>query len=327
MKRTIFAATLFLIIWCDSKSYGDELRFERASDHCYYLQLVESGENVGIIATDEGAVMVNSPQESDLSLAVSTLKHITSKPVRWVVFTDYNFARAANARFFVEQGTQVLISNRLRSFSKRIVIKTDSSNEPVPKSLGSDGNQDALAGVPELSFDGQVHLFPSNLEIRIFQIKPKSRTGGDVVIYVPAEKVLFVGDLFEADSFPTIDTAAEGTALGWIEGLKQAIDSVPLLKSAIALQPKPVPKTEPEKTLEEKVAVISVHGKAANLQNMKDLLEVSQKLRTDISRAIRAGRTWDGFIASPVSEPYRRYGNLASFSAKIFEELKSAAAK
>jgi len=326
MKRTIFAATLFLIIWCDSKSYGDELRFERASDHCYYLQLVESGENVGIIATDEGAVMVNSPQESDLSLAVSTLKHITSKPIRWVVFTDYYFARAASARFFAEQGTQVLISNRLRSFSKRIVIKTDSGNEAVPKSSGTDGNQDALAGLPELSFDRQVHLFPSNLEIRISQIKPKSRTGGDVVLYVPAEKVLFVGDLFEAESFPSIDTASEGSALGWIEGLKQVIDSVPLLKSAIS-QIKPAPKTEPEKTLEEKIAVISVHGGAANLQNMKDMLEVAQKLRNDISRAIRAGRTWDGFIASPVSEPYRRYGNLASFSAKIFEELKSAATK
>jgi hypothetical protein len=326
MKRTILAATLFLMISSGSESSGDEARFERVSDHCYYLQLAGSVENVGVIATDEGVLLVNSPQESDLSLAVSTLKHITSRAVRWVAFTDYELARAASARFFTEQGSQILTSTRLRSFSKRIVIKTDSKDGIAPKSIPGDGDQDALAGVPELSFDGQMHLFPSNLEIRIFQIKPKSRTGGDVVVYVPAEKVLFVGGLFETDSFPTIDTASEGTALGWIEGLKQAIDSVPLLKSAFApQQPKPAPKTEPEKTLEEKVAVISVHGKTANLQNLKDMLEVSQKLRTDISRSIRAGRTWDGFIASPVSEPYRRYGNFASFSAKIFDELKPAA--
>jgi hypothetical protein len=51
-----------------------------------------------------------------------------------------------------------------------------------------------------------------------------------VVVFVPAEKVLFVGALHEFARYPEIDTESEGDALDWIEGTKQVIASVPLLK-------------------------------------------------------------------------------------------------
>jgi len=324
MKRVLLTAALVFIICCGNVSYGAEPRFEKVSDHCYYLQLEMSGENIAAIATDEGVLVVNPPQEPDLSLAVGALRRMTSKAVRWVVFTDHHFARADGIHFFAEQGAQLLTSARLRDLSKRIIIRTDSKDATIPESGTNNGILDALSAFPELIFDRQMNLFPSNLEIRILAIQPKARTGGDIVIHVPSEKVLFVGDLFETGRFPDIDTAYEGSALGWIEGLRQAINSVPLLKPAIPLQAKPELKSEPEKTLEERIAVVSARGRVANLQNMKDLLEVSQRLRNDILRAVRAGRTWDTFLASPISEPYRSYGNLASFAARLFEDLTAA---
>ena len=58
---------------------------------------------------------------------------------------------------------------------------------------------------------------------------------------------------------------------------------------------------------------------------MKDLLEASQKLRNDLARAVRSGRTCDGFLASPAADPYRSYDNLAAFAAQLFEALTTAA--
>ena len=55
-------------------------------------------------------------------------------------------------------------------------------------------------------------------------------------------------------------------------------------------------------------------------KNMKDLLESSRKLRSDISRSVKRGRTCDDFLASPVADPYRSYANLYSFAAQLFAE-------
>ncbi len=323
MKKTAFTSVFAFTMWCGIACYGAEPRFNKVSDHCYYLGLERSGENVAAVATDDGVLIINPPPEPELSVATGALKRITSKAVRWMIFTDQSIARSGGTRLLSEQGAQLLTSFRLRALSKQIVVKTDTADGTAPKSIAGDSSQNGSGAFPELVFDHQMHLFPSNLEIRIFEVRSKARTGGDVIVFVPAEKVLIVGDFFETGSFPDIDVAADGSAVGWIEGMKQVIDAVPLLRSAIPLT-KPLPKSEPEKTLEEKVVVVTGRGDAANLQDMKDLLELSQKLRNDISKSIKMGRSWDSFVASPVSEPYRGYPNFAQFAARLFENLTAA---
>jgi hypothetical protein len=302
MKKVIFAAVLAFAIRCGCESFGATSGFEKVGDHCYYLQLKER-KNVAAVVTEDGILVVDPPQEPDLSVAVDALRRISSKPVRWVVLTDPRFSRAAGTRFFAEQGSLLLASTQLRALSTTQPEETPS--------------------FPWLTFERQMHLFPSNLEIRIMAIQHKASTGGDVVAYVPAEKVLFVGDLYEAACYPDIDDASQGSALGWIDGLKQVIDSVPVLKSAIP--PKPEPKPKQERTLEEGILVVSARGEASNLQNMKDLLEACQKLRRDISKAIRMGQSCESFLASPGADPYRGYANLAPFAAQLFEDLAAAA--
>ena len=114
----------------------------------------------------------------------------------------------------------------------------------------------------------------------------------------------------------------EGSAPGWINGLKQVIDSVPLLKSAMP-QPKPDPSAvpEPEKTLEEQITVIPGHGPAANLQQMKDLLALTQKLRTEAARAVAARRSREDFLRLLSMEVFGAYGNLEAFAGQLFDDL------
>jgi len=163
-------------------------------------------------------------------------------------------------------------------------------------------------------------MYPSGVEVRIVSVQHKARTGGDVVLYVPEEKVLLVGDLYESARYPVIDNASEGDALGWLDGVKQVMDSIPLFKSAIP-QAKLEAKPKPEKTLEEEVLVISSRDVVSSLQNVKDLLDGTQKLRRDIAKAVNAGRSCDRFLASAVSFPYRSYGNLASYAQQLCAAL------
>jgi cyclase len=304
--------TILWVLWICLDTFCATPHFEKVSGHCYYLPL-KGGWNVGIVATDDGILMVNPPEERDRATMEETLNRLSSKPVRWILFTDPRYMRATGALYYAERGAQLLAGARCRSLSAKM---TDLGLKDVAESAEMGRNSEEMRSFPWIVFDRQIHLFPSNHEIRIIALQNNAHTGGDVVALAPTEKVLFTGDLYEAARYPDIDVDSGGDALGWIDGLKQIIDAIPLLKSAI-----PQTKADPEKTLEEEITIISAHGEVSNLQNMKDLLGSAQKLRNDISKAMKAGRSQEQFLASPDADSYREVANFESFAARLFEAL------
>jgi len=319
MKGTIWAALVF-IIGCGDNFYGAERRFEKVSDHCYYMQLKESGDNVAAVITDEGILLINPPAEPDLPVVVEALKRLTFKAVRWIVFTDYRFTHAAGARHFAQRGAILIASAPLRALSAPTPASSDLKEASTAKPERKDVTSSDILSFPWFIFSRQMRLFPAGLEIRIFALKDKALTGGDVVVIVPADKALFTGGLLETGRYPDIDRSSDGSALGWINGLKQVVEAMPVLKPAIA-QAKPEVKPEQEKTLEEGIAVVPGRGDITNLQVMKDLLDVSQKLRNEISKGIKAGNSCDNVLDSPNLDSYRTYSNFYSFASRLCEAL------
>jgi glyoxylase-like metal-dependent hydrolase (beta-lactamase superfamily II) len=295
-------------------------RFEKVSDHVYFLQPKGDGANVAAVSAEGGLLLVNPPAEPDLQPVLEALKRIAARPVRWVVDTDYLLEWSGGGAMLLGQGAALLASSDLRRLAS-------AAPEQAGKSAGVEEAR-AEAG-PRISFTRQMRLFPDNLEIRIIAVQHKAVTAGDVMVFIPAEKVLITGQLFVSGRFPEIDrTGGEGSALGWIDGLKQAIDTVPLLKSAMP-QPKPDPSKPPpeEKTLEELVTVIPGRGQRSNLQEMKDLLEAALKLRSELARAIGAGRSCESTLSSSALGAVRSLGNFESFAALLFDDLAAQRAK
>ncbi|MEJ2247608.1 MAG: hypothetical protein P8Y80_16260 [Acidobacteriota bacterium] len=190
---------------------------------------------------------------------------------------------------------------------------------------------------PEFIFKNRMYLFPDDVEIDIHALPHEARTGADIFAYVPDEKVLFVGRLFEPGYYPDIDTSTGGSALKWIDALEKVIDSVPLLISAI---PPEEPEDEEgleeggvageeeeEKTLEEMITVIPARGEVTDLQAMKDMLDISKKLRNGISRTVKAGRSCERYLDSGGAAAYRIYGNFYPYATQLCEELAPGKAK
>jgi glyoxylase-like metal-dependent hydrolase (beta-lactamase superfamily II) len=319
MKRALISAALVFVAARGCASFGAPLRFEKLSEHCYYLQLRGGAENVGAVVTGEGTLIIDPPPEPDLTTALEALKRVSTQAVRWAVFTDPHLAQTAAARRFAETATVFLGTEQLRTMSN--AVGPEGSEPAAAKREDKAGHSAEQPSPAWFVFGHQMHLFPSGVEIRVFSLQHKAHTGADLVVLVPEEKVLFVGGLYEAARYPEIDTALDGNPLEWIDGVKQVLESTPVLKPAIP-QSKPRPKTEKE-TLEEGIVVVSAHGDSSNLQNMKDLLEACQKLRNELLRGIKAGRSCDEFLASPASDPYRSYGNLEPYAQQLFEALSA----
>ncbi len=287
--------------------------FRKVSNHFYYLEPATGTANTGAVITGDGVLLIDPPPEPETPALQSSLKAVTSRSVRWVVYTDYQRFRAGDSAAFQKLGA-VIIGSKEQDRLAASLPATDPSLGVQPAQTRPN---------PRFLFNRQLHLFPAGIEVRILAVRYKARTAGDVIIFVPSEKVLQVGDLFSPASYPMIDSGpGEGSAPGWIDGLKQVIDSVPLLKSAMP-QPKPDPSAvpDPEKSLEELVTVIPGHGAPANLQQMKDLLAITQKLRTEAARAVASRRSREEFIRLLSMEVYGAYGNLEAFAGQLFDDL------
>jgi glyoxylase-like metal-dependent hydrolase (beta-lactamase superfamily II) len=280
--------------------------FEKITDHYYFARSIEGGPNTGVVVTREGVLMIDPPGERELQQTEEALRKITSSAVRWVVHTNYRRVQSSSYAHFLKQGAILINSAPL----DRLAFPAPEPPKPA-----------------RFVFEGQMRLFPENLEVRIFAVNKKAITAGDVVVYIPSEKVLHAGELFIPGSFPAIDTqSGEGDALGWLEAMKQTIAVVPLLKSAMP-QPKPElppPPPELEKTPEEYVFVIPGVGSPSNLKEMKNLLESAQKLRAQVARAVALRRTLQTFLTAPGLEGFRSLTNFQTYAGQLYEALAAA---
>jgi hypothetical protein len=293
--------SLLFIIGVGLNARAAESRFEKVSEHCYLLQ---GGTGVAAIVTSDGVLLVNPPGEPGLTAAVDALRRLTQKPVRWMVATDYRFALSKGATYFGEHGALLLTSKEQAEILTSLQGE-DSTSETADR----------------LIFGSQMHLFPGGVEVRIFGVRNKARTGGDVVVFLPSDKIVAVGDLFTPGSYPDIDVnPGRGDALGWIDGMKQVIDAIPLLKPAIT-QPKPEIKPEEEKTLEQMMLVLSSFGTPSDLQQMKDLLSAAQKLREQMARIVALRRSCESFLSSAESAEFHAFGNLEGYATALCAAL------
>jgi glyoxylase-like metal-dependent hydrolase (beta-lactamase superfamily II) len=316
MKKAIFGIWIFAVLWLAAAPDGRTAPagFQKITPHFYYLESKSGAANTCALITTEGVVLIDPPPEAEIPALMNSLKVLTTRTIRWVVNTDYQQALSGGSAAFAKLGAAVIGSKELDRLAGAMPPPPD-PNLPAPAAASRPN--------PRFLFGQQLHLWPAGIEVRILAVKTKARTAGDVVVYVPAEKVLVTGDFFAPGKFPAIDNAGgEGTARGWIEGLKQVIDFVPILKSAMP-QPKadPVPVPEPEKTLEEMMLVMPGHGPASNMQQVKSLWTAAQKLRTEANRAITAGRTREDFLKSLSPDVFGEFGNLEPFAALLYDDL------
>lgn len=349
MRKALFAAVLLLSSGAPAKS--EEALFRQVSNHCYVLHIEESGENIAVVVSGQGVLLFDPPPEPDLSILVESLKVITERPVRWMIQTGYSPFRTEGVEYFARKGAVLLAGFRQSD-------PHPPAQEPVPLPRRTGAPRPGTAGnpaefvrtvpdsarletspVPEIIFKDDLLLYPENLEIRINELDKEARTRADIFAYIPEEKVLFAGRLFDPGHYPNVAVMSEGSVLKWIDGLQQMVDSVPLLISAIPPE-RPEDedgegtqksgasagdaesaKEEKEPTLEEMVAVISSRGEVSNLKELKDTLEAANALRSGISASVRAGRSCERYLNSSSANRYRNYGYFSSFTEQLCREL------
>lgn len=181
----------------------------------------EGRPNAGFIVTDSGVVVVDalaSPRDGNRLLG--SVRSVTKQPVKWLVLTHHHPDHTFGAIIFKRAGARIIA-------------------HPDRRTLASDGGEDALladwvrvvgldamrgfefADTPDRPVTGTDTLVLGGRTLVITH-PGAGHTAGDLMVWLPKERVLFAGDLLIEDG---VTMVVDGNSRELLKGL-DAVDAL-----------------------------------------------------------------------------------------------------
>lgn len=168
--------------------------FTRLSENAY-AYTTEGDPNTGVVVTDEGVLVVDT--QATPVMAEDVIRHIrsvTDKPVKYVVLSHYHAVRVLGASAYraqeviASQATWELIQERGEQDMHSEIGRFPRLFRAV----------ESIPGLtrPTMVFDRELTIWMGSLEVRLVHVG-RGHTKGDSIVWLPAQKVLFSGDLVE----------------------------------------------------------------------------------------------------------------------------------
>ena len=187
----------------------------------------EGRPNAGFIVTSDGVVVVDalaSPREGEQLLR--TIRGVTRQPIRWLVLTHHHPDHTFGAVVFRRAGARVIA-------------------HPDARTLASEGGPDALVAdwVRVVGLDAMRGFQFADSADRpvtasdtlilggrtiVITHPGAGHTPGDLMVWLPKERVLFAGDLLVEDG---VTMVVDGSAAA----LRRCLDAIDSLRPAVAV--------------------------------------------------------------------------------------------
>ena len=174
--------------------------FAQLSAHCW-AYTAEGDPNTGVIIGDDSVLICDALATPVMARGlVAEIRRVTDKPIKYVVLSHYHAVRVLGASGYQDAGLQDIIASQgtYEMIVERGAQDMQSEYERFPRLFE---NFDSIPGLtwPTLVFKDEMTLWMGGLEVKIMH-PGAGHTRGDTVVWVPSERVLFSGDLVEADA-------------------------------------------------------------------------------------------------------------------------------
>ena len=177
-----------------------KVSFTRLSEHAY-AYTAEGDPNTGIVIGDK-AVMVIDTQATPAMAAdvIRRIREVTDKPIKYVVLSHYHAVRVLGASAYAPEHI-IASEDTLGLIKERGEQDKASEIGRFPRLFRAVESVPPGLTWPTLTFSGKMTLWLGTLEVQLLQLG-RGHTRGDTVAWLPAERILFSGDLVEFDATP-----------------------------------------------------------------------------------------------------------------------------
>ncbi len=171
-----------------------QVTFTRLSENAY-AYTTEGDPNSGVVVGDDGVMVVDA--QATPAMAKDVIRHIrtvTDKPIRYVVLSHYHAVRVLGASGY---GAREIIASQTthEMIKERGKEDMDSEIGRFPRLFRGAEEIPGLTW-PTITFDREATIWMGKLEVRLIHVGA-GHTRGDTIVWLPAQKVLFSGDLVE----------------------------------------------------------------------------------------------------------------------------------
>jgi len=165
-----------------------------------YAYTAEGDPNTGIIIGDDGVMVVDTQATPDMAQdVIRRIREVTDKPIKYVVLSHYHAVRVMGASAYkadhiiASQATYDLIVERGQ-------FDFDSEVGRFPRLFQGVESVPGLTW-PSITFESSMTLWMGKRRVELMHMG-RGHTKGDIVVWLPEEKVLFSGDLVEFGATP-----------------------------------------------------------------------------------------------------------------------------
>ena len=189
-----------------------------------YAYTAEGDPNSGVVIGDDSVLVVDTTATPVMARElIARIREVTDKPIRHVVLSHYHAVRVLGASAYKSEGCEHIVASQgtYDLIVERGAQDMQSEIERFPRLFRA---VESIPGLtwPNLTFERAITLRLGKLEVKIMHLGP-GHTGGDTVVWLPQQHVLFSGDLVEYQAAAyTGDAHLEewpGT-LDWLRSLK-----------------------------------------------------------------------------------------------------------
>lgn len=214
MKKTIVLSVVTLTLLFVQTAFAE---LTRLADNVYsYVGVKDASPahsfaaNAGIVIGRDGVLVVDtliSAKEGERFLA--DIRRLTDKPIKYVVNTHTHLDHALGNCVFAKLGATVISHEADRA------MLTNQGNALLQHAGDYGLKPEDMAGtqvvIPTLAFSERMIIDLGGEEVQLIRAAP-SHTAGSLVVYLPAKKLLFSGDILFTDFHPYL---ADGDMAGW----------------------------------------------------------------------------------------------------------------
>jgi glyoxylase-like metal-dependent hydrolase (beta-lactamase superfamily II) len=299
-------ALVGLALLAAASAQAVEVRFERVANGVYAF-IGETGArtsaneglnaNLGLVVTPAGALLIDSGASFQGARQIhEAVRGVTAQPVRWVINTGSQDHRWLGNDYFQAQGAELI---------------AHAGAEADLRERGNDQLQ-ALRAVLGTKADGTVPVLPTRwlqrsderLELGGVAIELKHRGGahtpGDLLVWLPAQRVLFSGDTVYVDRLLGVLPVSRSKA--WLETFG-AIEAL-----------------NPER-------IVPGHGRVCTLdQAQRETRDYLLALRTHLKRAVDDGQDISVAVKAFDTRPWLHMQNSTELmpgnASRVYLELE-----
>ena len=181
-----------------------------------YLETDQRGANYAGIVSDEGVVVIDTPMIPRLArLFRDELRRVSSgKEFLYVINTDHHRGHILGNQFFLP--TPVVAHDvawkHMKGYSDNFKQRVIDSFKREPEVQAQ--FTDIQIIVPRITFSHRLDIVRGGRDIRLIRVG--GHTAATSVVWLPEEKILFVGDAVWVDQHPYM---AQANSKEWLDGL------------------------------------------------------------------------------------------------------------